>query len=270
MAINRLKSKIAETIANQGMILDDETAQDFQEIMADEEKNMKEKEHPEGSFKALFWKQQREATEKSHHGMRWHPLMIRWCIYLRHLSSKAYETLRDSRCIHLPSQRTLRDYTNCVKASAGFSVDVDRQLIQAMSLETCKPWQKLVVLLLDEMHIREGLVFEKSTGRLIGFVDLGDINNHLLAFEDAIKGKNEDECRPLAKSMMAIMVRGLFTPHRFAYAQFPCERITGDLLFQPFWESVYRLERIGVKVEKVDVQAMHSSVVFLLGSRGNF
>ena len=27
-----------------------------------------------------------------------------------YLSSKAYETMRDSGCIHLPSSRTLRDY----------------------------------------------------------------------------------------------------------------------------------------------------------------
>ncbi len=145
--------------------------------------------------------------------------------------------------------RTLRDYTNCVKASSGFSSEVDRQLMQAMSINTCEPWQKLVVLLLDEMHVRENLVFDKHTGRLVGFVDLGEVNNHLLEFERTLKGNKEND-RPLAKSMMAIMVRGVFTPHRFAYAQFPCVKLTGDLLFQPFWHAVYHLERMGVKVKK--------------------
>ncbi len=54
--------------------------------------------------------------------------MIRWCLYLRHCSNKAYDTIRESA---LPSQRTLRDYSNAVKADAGFSSEVDQQLLQA-------------------------------------------------------------------------------------------------------------------------------------------
>ena len=54
-----------------------------------------------------------------------------------------------------------------------------------------------------------------------------------------------------AKTMMAFMVRGVFTPLRFPYAHFPCKRVTGELLFQPFWEAVYRLERMGLKVNPV-------------------
>ncbi len=105
--------------------------------------------------------------------------MIKWCLYLRHHSSKAYETLRDSGCLVLPSQRTLRDYSNAVKAEAGFSSDVDWQLLQAAKLSMSKSYHALVILLLDEMHIREELVYDKHSGKLVGFVDLGDMNNHL-------------------------------------------------------------------------------------------
>lgn len=69
--------------------------------------------------------------------MRWHPLMIRWCLYLCHQSSKAYETLRQSGCLHLPSQCTLRDYSHCVKAGAGFSTEVDCHLMKAVNMESC-------------------------------------------------------------------------------------------------------------------------------------
>ena len=44
------------------------------------------------------------------------------------------------------------------------------------------------------------------------------------------------------------MVRGLFSHLQFAYAYFPCHNITGDLLYDPFWEAVYRLERSGFKL----------------------
>ena len=60
------------------------------------------------------------------------------------------------------------------------------------------------------MYIREDLVYNKHTGKMIGFTDLGNINNHLLLFERMI---NEEQvtAKPLAKSILAIMVKGLFT-----------------------------------------------------------
>ena len=42
--------------------------------------------------------------------------MIRWCLYLRHQSNKAYDALRETG-IALPSQRTLRDYTHSCNGS---------------------------------------------------------------------------------------------------------------------------------------------------------
>ena len=40
-----------------------------------------------------------------------------------------------------------------------------------------------MVLILDEMHIKEDLVYDKHTGELVGFTNLGSINQHLQAFE---------------------------------------------------------------------------------------
>ena len=53
--------------------------------------------------------------------------------------------------------------------------------MQAAGIPSCREWEKFVVLLLDEMYIREDLVYEKQTGKLIGFANLGDVSNHLLA-----------------------------------------------------------------------------------------
>lgn len=116
----------------------------------------------------------------------------------------------------MPSQRTLRDYSSCVKAQAGFSAEVDRQLFEAanLHLSSCEGWQKLVCLLLDEMYIREDLVYNKHTGKLIGFCNLGEINDHLLSFERSLDADNDTSTPPLAKTIMVFMVRGLFTPLR--------------------------------------------------------
>ena len=98
--------------------------------------------------------------------MRCNTVVIRWCLYLHHLSgSSAYEVLRESGVSKLPSQRTLRDHTCCTKAAPGFSDDVDSQLMEAAKIDTCAKYGKFVVLLMNEMHIKEDLVYNNS-GRL--------------------------------------------------------------------------------------------------------
>ena len=42
----------------------------------------------------LFWEEQLKAFNRSPKGMRWHPMIIRFAIYLQYQSSRAYEALR--------------------------------------------------------------------------------------------------------------------------------------------------------------------------------
>ena len=149
--------------------------------------------------------------------------------------SGAYETLWDSGCIQLPSQRTLRDYTHYIKAKAGFSDEVDAMLFRDAKVETCLDREKCILLLFDEVHIREDIVYNQHSGEVIGYANLGDINKHLLAFEHSLSHDNEPAPPTPAKTMMVIMVRGLFNSlHQFPFAQFACSEFTGELLYDPF------------------------------------
>ena len=246
MKLKRLKAKLSEVIETSGVHLDADTSHDLETIMEEEETRIT---YSEESFQSIFWKQQKEVLIRkgnSKKGIRWHPLMIKWCLYLRHQSRKAYETLQQSGCISLPSQRTLRDYSHSVRAGSGFTYEVDQQLLQAANLENSPDFHKLVCLLIDEMHIKEDLVYNKYTGKLIGFVDLGEINNHLTKFEQTL---NENDDTPvLAKSMVVMMVKGLFTNLQFPYVQYPCTSLVGEQLFCPFWNAISHLERMGFKV----------------------
>ena len=118
-------------------------------------------------------------------------------------------------------------------------------LMEAAEVKTCAERNKCVILLLDEMHVREDLVYDKHEGELIEFTNLGDINNHLVTYEKAL---GDEEPPSLAKSVLVFIVRGLFTKLHFAYAQFPCSSLVGEKLFKPFWDAVYRLETCGLKV----------------------
>ena len=81
-------------------------------------------------------------------------------------------------------------------------------LVRAAKVASCPEREKYTILLLDEMHVREDLVYDKHTGELVGFASLGDINQHLLAFEQSLSDSNSHD-RPLAKTMMVFMVQGL-------------------------------------------------------------
>ena len=102
-----------------------------------------------------------ETSAKSAPSMRWHPLMIKWCLHMRHISSGGYEALWKSGCLSLPSQHTLHDYTHYASVKSGFSMAVDYQLIDAAQIGTCEERKKCVALLMDEIYVKQDLVYHK-------------------------------------------------------------------------------------------------------------
>ena len=250
----RLKNKLQVAANQRGVLLDDADHNDFKELLISESGKIS-KQYLKNSFEYLFWEQQMKAAQcKDSRQMRWHPIIIKWCLYLRNKSSGMYEALRDSGCISLPSQRTLRDYTHCFEAKIGFSDDVDHMLMNAAKLSSCEEYQKYVGILIDEMHIREELIYSKHKGCLSGFANLGNINEQLLKFEKSLNDTGTestftgDHTDNIAKTMMVFMVRGLFTSLAFPYAFFPCATVSGDMLYKPLWDCIFRLERCGFKV----------------------
>jgi len=124
--ISCLQAKVKQLTETQGVTVEPSLHDDLVIVM-DRHENEVIKQHNELSFQMLFWKQQREALKKGK-GIRWHPLVIKWCLYLHHCSSKAYKVLRNSKCLRLPSECTLQDYTHFNTTGAGFSAATDNQL----------------------------------------------------------------------------------------------------------------------------------------------
>lgn len=97
---------------------------------------------------------------------------------------------------------------------------MDSQLHNAARLDKVEERDKCVILLLDEMYMKQELVFSKTTGELIGYKNLGDINSHLLALERSLSSPETTE-PPLASTMMTFMVRGLFSRLEFPLCPLP-------------------------------------------------
>ena len=232
----------AQQVSKQYVEVDEDVHDDLLTIMNENAVGI----HKDNSFSQLFWKQQIDALLCSNSKqMRWHPLVIRWYLSIKLRSPSIYEY--KSGLLRLPSQRTLRDYTHAIKPSSGFSDEVDEMLMKEARINELEEWQKHVVLIFDEKHIKEDLVFDKTTGELKGFIRLGTINDHLLNLENALNDDASHLPQP-ANSLLTFMVREVFVDLHFPYAQFPCKNLSGDLLYPLVWEAVRHLESCGFKV----------------------
>ena len=117
------------------------------------------------TFMKLFWRQQMDMRKTSSRNVRYHPMLIRYCLSLFTKSRSDYGELRNSGILVLPSSRTLQDYKNYIKPKTGFSSQVVNHL-----KERTKYYfdiERYIVLLFDEMKIKSNLVFDKHTGELI-------------------------------------------------------------------------------------------------------
>ena len=136
--LHRLQQKLEDILEKQGVDVPEDLHGDLESIMQEHSPDIASK-FPANSFQRIFWDQQQQANAaKKAQGKRWHPLMIKWCLYLRHVSSRGYEVLRNSGVISLPSQRTLRDYTHFVESAAGFSANVDEMLVEVSEVLMCQ------------------------------------------------------------------------------------------------------------------------------------
>ena len=114
-------------------------------------------------FMSLFWQQQKELMKTGGKNVRYHPMLIPYCLSLESKSKTTYEELRNSGILVLPSTRTLRDYKNFIKPKTGFSQQVIRDL-QEVTKEYFDV-ERYVILLFDEMKVKSNLVFDKHTGK---------------------------------------------------------------------------------------------------------
>ena len=153
---------INKMVAEDGVTVDKTQHSLFKEVM---EKNAPTFE--EGTPQELLWQQQMEHASKCNkRSMRWHPLIIRWCLSIYHSSPAAYRQMASKRnkFIVLPHVNTLKKYINFTEPASGFNPDIIERLVEDSNVESIPEFQKNVCLLFDEIKIKSGLAFKKSSG----------------------------------------------------------------------------------------------------------
>ena len=82
---------------------------------------------------------------------------------------------------------------------------------------------------MDEMKVQENLVWDKHTGDLIGFVDLGDPHLNYATLE------KHDE---VASHILVFLVLSVINPLKFSLANFATSNAKAVQMFPLFWKSV--------------------------------
>ena len=74
-----------------------------------------------------FWEQQKPSQNKES-GVRYYPMIIRFCLSLASKSASSYNGFRLSNVLTLPSLRTLCDYENAIPSTTAFDNKVIEEL----------------------------------------------------------------------------------------------------------------------------------------------
>ena len=96
--------KIDKMLSGQGVTLDSEPHILVKEVLERNDPNLEE-----GAAQWLLWQQQIEqATKCDKRTMRWHPLIVRWCLSIYHASPAAYRQIasKKNKFLVLPHVKT--------------------------------------------------------------------------------------------------------------------------------------------------------------------
>ena len=225
-----LKSEIQNLqheISKSSMRIDDGLSADLIKIMSNAEKS------EVSPFMKFFWEEQQKYINVScKTSIRYHPMIIRYCLALQAKSAAAYNEMRfDEKTgtgfVVLPSQRRLRDYKNYIHPKQGFNHEIINELKN--KIKDFSDIERFMVILFDEMKIQENLVWSKHTGDLIGFVDLGDVNLNYATLQ---------ETNTIASHVLAFLLRSVVNPFKFSLANFATRNATASQIFPLFWKAV--------------------------------
>ena len=123
------------------------------------------------------------------------------------LISGAYEQLRKSGFLLLPHRTTLNQYISFTSNGVGFNLDIIKWLYDDVKVSTIQRYEKQTILLFGEIKIKSGLVYSKSLGCIVGFTELGDINEELNQFERKFQNSSS-KSKELETYVICFIARG--------------------------------------------------------------
>ena len=82
----------------------------------------------------------------------------------------------------MPHINTLKKYINYRTRKSEFNPDVIKKFVIDSNLHKFETFEKNVSLSFGEMKLQQGLGYERSSEKLVGFCEMGDINQEIESF----------------------------------------------------------------------------------------
>ncbi|KAK3924597.1 Transposable element P transposase [Frankliniella fusca] len=235
----RLRKRFQLSLDSKGVGLDVSLEEKLLEILRDSELSPVQQMFLHQQFKANSLKDKRQ--------VRWHPTLIRFALLIKSNSPSAYSSMRDTGLITLPSERTLFDYSHIMPSREGCIPEKFDRISKEVE-KYSEEYKKMHTLIFDEIHISQKLVYMKSTGQLVGYVNLTEVEEEMKALSDFVSGKTKNEERPVASKILAFMVKGICTKVKDVCAVYTTDVLTKEGLYERVWEVVQKCEIAGIKI----------------------
>ncbi|XP_045027095.1 uncharacterized protein LOC123470621 [Daphnia magna] len=171
--------------------------------------------------------QMKNKTKKSKNGYRWHQEVIRQCIILQARSPGAYECLRKSGMVILPSPKTLRSYLGSSTMDVGVT-DIVKEAMKAKIEELGGGLGIHVNIALDEVAIKPNETYVKHADKLVGHVDMAGI----------VEAKDKEK---LANKLLTFAINGLANSFCIIVGYFLVNKMTAEELSKLTLHFIKRL-----------------------------
>ncbi|KAK3922593.1 Transposable element P transposase [Frankliniella fusca] len=239
----RLQERMQEVIKKESVQVSPKVGDDLSEILRDANVT---------PAQSIFLQQQIKASQqKKACGMRWHPTMIRFALAIHLTSPTAYDLLRQTGMVKLPHSNTLFDYSHVRPIQEG----VDRVVLESVQERVRKfpeKHKKYHVLMMDEMYICQNLVFQKSSGQMIGYTSLDTIESEMKILENLIDATEPLESEnTIASKVLVYMIKGVSNGIKEVVATYAVSNLSANQLKDWTWHVIGDLEIHGVAVVAV-------------------
>ncbi|KAK3916402.1 Transposable element P transposase [Frankliniella fusca] len=211
-----------------------------------------------------FWEAQVNALKvKNKKNIHWDPVMIRLALHWQHqLGNTGYDSLR--KFISLPCTRRLYDYSHVYKSKEGCQEEFLRDVKKLVEKSGTEKHFKYVNLMFDEMHIRSGLVISRSTGELIGYTNLSEVEVVLKRLTDKDAGVSANYRPSLAKKVLVYLAKGITSSVSDVVAVYTTDdSLLASQLYSRTWEVVYFLECADIHVLSLTFDGAPTNIKFI-------
>ena len=146
----------------------------------------------------------------------------------------------------------LEKYINFTDVTIGFNPDIITKLALESKIHEMEEKDRHVIIAFDEMQIKSNLVYHRGTGQLIGFSEMGDINEEFSYLQRTSAAGENEECdftsRELATHVTLYMVRGICSSLLYPFGYFASAGMTSSQLYFTTMEAIRVLTAINFKV----------------------